>query len=508
MYGSGELSTLPLTYIPMDIPGEVGIPDVSITSPTASSTTVLINWDKPEEHSSSITEYDVRFLTSTGTYARSTSECLGTELLTLSTTSCTYTMTEIISLTGLSRDQTIRVKIRAINDIGQGAYSELNTEGATIETVPTGSTTVSFDLDSTTNTDTVVEWTEITGSNRGGSSVSIDYYELQWNQGPIATPVNGTWEKLDDVTDLTYPVTGLSGGLVYRFRVRGYNKYGAGAWSSDAGVGVLTAQAPDAPAAPSVEYVTSQVRIKWTYPTSDNHKAVTAYEIVILSSDGTNFYENTTACDGSRSTIIASTACVFPMTYLREGSYDLVQGDDIIVKIRAYNSRGWSDYSTTSATGVDVRRQPHEMITPSDDSVVTNQAQIKVDWDTTSTSFDNGGSAVIAYNLQWDSGSGGSSWVDLVGPTPASTALTFTVSTGVVSGTSYLFRVRAANVYGWGDYSITPVTVKAAAEPGKVLSVSTTIDETTGSLKISWLPPQSNGAPIDSYTINIKDILL
>jgi hypothetical protein len=65
-------------------------------------------------------------------------------------------MTEIISLTGLSRDATIRVKIRAINAIGTGAYSELNTEGASIETVPTGSTTVSFDLTQTTNTATVV----------------------------------------------------------------------------------------------------------------------------------------------------------------------------------------------------------------------------------------------------------------------------------------------------------------------------------------------------------------
>lgn len=70
-----------------------------------------------------------------------------------------------------------------------------------------------------------------------------------------------------------------------------------------------------------------------------------------------------------------------------------------------------------------------------------------------------------------------------------------------------MFRVRAANVYGWGDYSST-VTVKAAAEPGQVLSVSTTIDETTGYLKISWLPPQSNGDPIDEYKIEISDVLM
>lgn len=246
------------------------------------------------------------------------------------------------------------MKIRAINAIGNGAYSELNTDGATIETVPTGSTTVSFDLTQTTNTQTVVEWTEITGSNRGGSQVSIDEYELQWNQGAT----NGTWETIHQSNDLTHTVTGLSGGLVYRFRVRGINKYGAGAWSSDAGSGVLTAQAPDAPAAPTVEYVTSQVRIKWTYPTTDNNKEVTAYRIVIRSSDDVTFYENTTVCDGSRSTIIASMACVFPMQYLREGSYDLSQGDNIIAKVQAYNSRGWSDLSTASANGVTVRQQP------------------------------------------------------------------------------------------------------------------------------------------------------
>lgn len=43
MYGSGPFSNT-LTYVPKDVPGEVGIPDVQITSPTSSSTTVTIDW--------------------------------------------------------------------------------------------------------------------------------------------------------------------------------------------------------------------------------------------------------------------------------------------------------------------------------------------------------------------------------------------------------------------------------------------------------------------------------
>lgn len=172
------------------------------------------------------------------------------------------------------------------------------------------------------------------------------------------------------------------------------------------------------------------------------------------------------------------------------------------------NDRGWSAESATSATGVLVKNVPDTMITPFDDSTITNQAQIKIDWTlSTVPTYDNGGSALTAFNLQWDNGSGGSTWVDLVGPSPASTAETFTVSTGVVSGTSYMFRVRAANVYGWGDYSST-VLVKAAAKPAQVLSVSTSIDEATGYLKISWLPPSSNGDPITEYKVEIADLFL
>jgi hypothetical protein len=68
-----------------------------------------------------------------------------------------------------------------------------------------------------------------------------------------------------------------------------------------------------------------------------------------------------------------------------------------------------------------------------------------------------------------------------------------------------MFRVRAANVYGWGEYSTT-ATVKAAAKPAQVLSVSTSIDEATGYLKISWLPPSSNGDPITEYKVEIAEM--
>jgi hypothetical protein len=66
--------------------------------------------------------------------------------------------------------------------------------------------------------------------------------------------------------------------------------------------------------------------------------------------------------------------------------------------------------------------------------------------------------------LQWDSGSSGASFTDLVGYPTNSLLLTYLVSSGVSAGTSYQFKVRAKNLYGWGPYS-SIATIKASSVP-------------------------------------------
>jgi hypothetical protein len=79
------------------------------------------------------------------------------------------------------------------------------------------------------------------------------------------------------------------------------------------------------------------------------------------------------------------------------------------------------------------------------------------------TSAETGGAAIVSYHLQWDKGTN-STWYDVIGLSPYSTATTATVSTSLVAGTTYYFRVRAYNVHGWGAYSTT-TEVKAAQVP-------------------------------------------
>lgn len=90
-------------------------------------------------------------------------------------------MATIAALTALPRDALIRVRVRATNARGTGQFSELNTAGATMETLPTNLIAVSVDPSATTNTAASVLWTALTGSAAGGQNVAVTSYELYWD---------------------------------------------------------------------------------------------------------------------------------------------------------------------------------------------------------------------------------------------------------------------------------------------------------------------------------------
>ena len=132
IYGNGPFSDDTIV-VPDDAPGKTAIPTVQLAvSPT---TSVQISWDLPNEHSATITKYDIYFEKSNGDFAMELTACDGTDATIVSERKCTVPMNIIRDLTLLPRDSLIRVKVRAYNARGIGQFSELNTEGATIETV-------------------------------------------------------------------------------------------------------------------------------------------------------------------------------------------------------------------------------------------------------------------------------------------------------------------------------------------------------------------------------------
>jgi len=68
--------------------------------------------------------------------------------------------------------------------------------------------------------------------------------------------------------------------------------------------------------------------------------------------------------------------------------------------------------------------------------------------------------SITSYNLDmWD----GVAWVELTGVSSDFVLATFTKSS-LTTGTDYLFRVRAKNIHGFGEYS-DQVTIRADEVP-------------------------------------------
>lgn len=115
-------------------------------------------------------------------------------------------------------------------------------------------------------------------------------------------------------------------------------------------------------------------------------------------------------------------------------------------------------------------------------------------------SADSGYASITSYNIEWDGGSSGATWTELQGQSTESLSLTQT-KTGITASSSYQFRYRAKNVFGYGPYSDV-ATIKGIAVPDQ-MSIPTVTND-AANVKIVWQEPTSNGSPISEYQILIK----
>jgi hypothetical protein len=250
---------------------------------------------------------------------------------------------------------------------------------------------------------------------------------------------------------------------------------------------------------PTLAVVGSFVKISWTAPTA-NSRPILGYTIVIETSTTDTYEESTALCDGAAQASVRY--CLVDMSDLRASPYYLTYDTLIRAKVYAYNARGTSIASDPNASGARVQVEPSALTAPTRGST-TGPAQVEVNWSSLTTP-DNGGSSILSYHLQYDSGTSATNWTDVVGLSPDSLLLTYTVSSDIESGTEYGFRVRARNIFGWGSYS-TPTYITAAREPDQPLAPTTSIDSTTGGLAISWVAPDARGDSITAYMIEILD---
>lgn len=313
---------------------------------------------------------------------------------------------------------------------------------------------------SVTTTSIPLSWSAPTGTAAGGTGLSISAYNLQFSNDDI------TWTNVSNsITTTTSSYTVSDSTKTYYFRIAASNIYGFQILFSASTAGIRASSKPDVPAVPTVTLEGTNVAIAWTAPLANN-AAITAYRVTIqrrVAGVLSDYIETTSLCDGSLPTVVSNTKCSIPMSAFLSISfnYNLQRGDAILAKVSAINSRGESDPSSPNAAGILVQTAPDQMTSPTRVSTST-AARFDLSW-TALTSPATGGSSILSYQLEWDSGTNGVTWSTIVGLSPFTTATTFSVtgsSSGLTAGQSYGFRVSAYNIFGWGSAS-TPAYIKA-----------------------------------------------
>ncbi len=120
----------------------------------------------------------------------------------------------------------------------------------------------------------------------------------------------------------------------------------------------------------------------------------------------------------------------------------------------------------------------------------TSHSSLDISWAALTSSSDTGGALdILEYEVLWDQGNSTSAIF-----LSNTLALSRTLSSGVVAGTTYVFKYRARNIIGWGDYS-PELSVLAASSPDPPAEPPSTTAHGLV-VNIDWSAPVANGSPI------------
>ena len=175
----------------------------------------------------------------------------------------------------------------------------------------------------------------------------------------------------------------------------------------------------------------------------------------------------------------------------------LIRGSTITAVVMAENNYGWSGESLPNSQSVLVETKPSTPGSPIRVDSLTNQSQITVSWSLFTTDDQTGGSPISAYTLMWDQGSSGLSYTQMYSGTDSS----YTQSSGIIEGTTYLITLKATNTFGDSPNS-TPLSIIAATNPSAPGTVVTSL--VSDKVRISWSASSGNGAYLTKYSIYIK----
>ncbi|KAG0600368.1 hypothetical protein M758_11G028000 [Ceratodon purpureus] len=367
-----------------------------------------------------------------------------------------------VKVTRLVPGTIYRFRVLATNSVGRSSFSKdaKYTTDASVPAAPEAPSLLSASATSMT-----VEWQE--PSNSGSPITAYTLEHDDGESGPFTSVYTG--EKRQ------YTMEGLKSGHVYRVRVMAHNEKGKGSFSKPAEL-LTNFAAPSPPPTPSVTgRSTTSITVSWGPPECDGGSAITAFEVEMKRFNSgwcLIYYGNAN-------------------TYTVTG---LSQGKEIDVRVRAVNLMGKSGWSREAEFST-LPGPPEAPSAPV--ALDVGSSSIVLGW---RSPVHDGGSLIGFFRLEMsdERAQGERRFVTVY----SGDKCKFEVD-GLDPGSAYCFQVQAVNKLGAGPYSELSILETLPAPPATPEPPVIVGKASPSSISLRWSSPQSNGARIQSYILQM-----
>ena len=369
------------------------------------------------------------------------------------------------SHTGLTGGTTRHYRVAAVNPIGTGAWS--NVDSATTEAVVANNPATGNPFIIGMPTPQV------------GQSLSASVGNINDADGTTNIVVSYQWIRVDGATETditgatTNTYTPVAGDVGKQLKVRASFTDDLGNPESRTSSATLAVQAAAVNNAPMFTEGTSTTR-SVAENTAGSRNIGTA--IAATDADGGDTLRYTLG-----GTNMASFAIVSASGQLQtRAALDYETKSSYSVTVSVSDGNGGSDSISVTITVTDVNEQPGRPAAPSVGATANSDTSLDVSWAAPGL---NGGPAITGYNLQYRQGTSGS-FSPQTRVSGTSTAIA-----GLTAGTSYQVQVRALNGETPSDWSPAGTgSTSSTAQPTLTLDVPNRFSEAAGSVTICVVP--------------------
>ena len=442
----GESSWVQASSDPTGTPAKPATPTIS----GIERGQLTVNWTAPAQGASEITDYDVQWCTA----RERTVTTSGVDTITYPCTSSWRTAADddidadstSYTIAGLAGRTSYSVRVRAVNIHGNGPWSDVGTDSFGTTNPPIAPEAPTAPTANAGNRQIRLSWTAPEANGARITRYTIECTSSnEGNHRCDGTRSDGTANTNNTYTTsgTAYPISGLTNGVEYSFRVLATNSEGNSSYSSS--TTATPASRPDRPDPDDITitetYADGSVTlgVSWLVPdnTGGHPEGITGYTVQYRSSGGNwsfHYFGTDTSTDIT----------------------GLIVGRRYDVQIRTHTAAGESSWAQKSVTptgrpgapsGVSVTQGTNELTVTWSPPTATGASDIsgynvqRCNARETERTVD--GNATLTYSCTSGWSSAGTTAVD-----------TTTLTIGNLScGTRFGVRVQAVNSYGSGPWS-------------------------------------------------------